>query len=271
MGRNAQIDADRRAAARAAILDGALELFSRQGVQSVTTADVAAAAGVSKGLVFAYFDSKEDLITAALAEQIYEGEGIVAEALATPTPHEALAALITAQLGYVDEHRDHARWLMTAALDPFLQPLYAAASMKTATQRASLAASLGSLFLALDLDEPAQAMTDFLSDLTGAIQVRLTSPNPPPAHRVRDRLLATYSKGKRYAPPTPPPLRGAGAEPRRLRIGRRRRRGGAVRQRGAGIAVGRGHASRDPAGPRREQADARRALPAGVGSDGSGR
>jgi|GEM_PF-4457493 len=196
MGRNAQIDADRRAAARAAILDGALELFSRQGVQSVTTADVAAAAGVSKGLVFAYFDSKEDLITAALAEQIYEGEGIVAEALATPTPHEALAALITAQLGYVDEHRDHARWLMTAALDPFLQPLYAAASMKTATQRASLAASLGSLFLALDLDEPAQAMTDFLSDLTGAIQVRLTSPNPPPAHRVRDRLLATYSKGK---------------------------------------------------------------------------
>ena len=49
---------------RAAILATATELFTAQG-PSFTTADLAAAAGVSEGTIFRYFPDKASLITAA--------------------------------------------------------------------------------------------------------------------------------------------------------------------------------------------------------------
>jgi AcrR family transcriptional regulator len=61
----------RIAAYQEAILDAAKALFSQQGYESVKMADIAAEAGMAKGTLYNYFDSKE-AVFGALAERSRE-------------------------------------------------------------------------------------------------------------------------------------------------------------------------------------------------------
>lgn len=56
--------------ARAAILDAAETLIGERGFDATSTAAVAAAAGVPKGLIFYYFPTKTDILTALLDERL---------------------------------------------------------------------------------------------------------------------------------------------------------------------------------------------------------
>ncbi len=69
-------DADRSAAPargkRERLIDGALQVFHAQGVESTTLADIASAAGVPIGNVYYYFKTKDDLIQAVIAAHAEE-------------------------------------------------------------------------------------------------------------------------------------------------------------------------------------------------------
>ena len=54
----------------AALLQAALEVFSRQGYRATRLEVVAEAAGVSKGTIYNYFKNKEDLLERALEERV---------------------------------------------------------------------------------------------------------------------------------------------------------------------------------------------------------
>ncbi|QBJ95624.1 TetR/AcrR family transcriptional regulator [Rhodococcus sp. ABRD24] len=56
--------------ARARILDAAESLIALRGFDATSTAAVAAAAGVPKGLIFYYFPTKADILAALLAERL---------------------------------------------------------------------------------------------------------------------------------------------------------------------------------------------------------
>jgi AcrR family transcriptional regulator len=50
------------------LIDTAIELFGSQGLTATTTVDIAKAAGVSHGTVFAHFSTQETLISAVIEE-----------------------------------------------------------------------------------------------------------------------------------------------------------------------------------------------------------
>ncbi len=54
---------------REQLIEAALAVFARQGVDGASIKDIAAAAGVTPGLLYHYFDSKEDLVAAVLEER----------------------------------------------------------------------------------------------------------------------------------------------------------------------------------------------------------
>lgn len=54
---------------REQLLNTALELFAKQGFEATSTQQIATAAGVTQGLVFHYFGSKEGLLTAVLSSR----------------------------------------------------------------------------------------------------------------------------------------------------------------------------------------------------------
>jgi AcrR family transcriptional regulator len=64
MARTPKIVEDRREQ----IIDAALRVFSRKGFERTTNKDIAQEAGITPGLIYHYFESKEDLLKAAIED-----------------------------------------------------------------------------------------------------------------------------------------------------------------------------------------------------------
>ncbi len=69
------------------IMKAALELFAKEGYHSTSVARIAEYTGISKGLLYNYFDSKEDLLDSIMAlgiEKFHDILGQVQDELDTP-------------------------------------------------------------------------------------------------------------------------------------------------------------------------------------------
>ena len=58
----------KKSAVRSRIIAAAIALFSRNGIEKVTVEQIAEAADIGKGTVYNYFDTKEDIIVAFMAD-----------------------------------------------------------------------------------------------------------------------------------------------------------------------------------------------------------
>ena len=85
-----RISAQRRDARRQQILDAALALFSENGFHQTGMAEIVAATRLSRGAVYLYFSSKDEIIE-ALADDRHASEALINLAAAEQT--DALAAL----------------------------------------------------------------------------------------------------------------------------------------------------------------------------------
>ena len=61
------------------ILNSAFRLMSVNGYESTSIAQIAADAGISKGLMYNYFSSKEELLKALINRTLEEGESVMTE------------------------------------------------------------------------------------------------------------------------------------------------------------------------------------------------
>jgi len=78
------MDAELAESRQEAILGAAMALFDRQGYASTTVDEVAAAAGLSKGSIYNYFDSKQDLFTQLFNRAVSQDEADVDTLLSGP-------------------------------------------------------------------------------------------------------------------------------------------------------------------------------------------
>jgi len=76
-------------ATRAAIMDAAERLFGERGFRKTTLDDVAAAAGVSRPLVYRYFGDKKTLLERVLDRLLNEWHAVLATEAARATPSTA--------------------------------------------------------------------------------------------------------------------------------------------------------------------------------------
>lgn len=67
--RSKELSRQMRAESRSAIIAAALELFARKGFSATTTDQIAKKAKVSKGLVFAHFTTKQEILLAIINEE----------------------------------------------------------------------------------------------------------------------------------------------------------------------------------------------------------
>jgi AcrR family transcriptional regulator len=95
-----------RALYRKAILDAAEAVFAEKGMHVARVQDIAARAGLSVGVIYNYFEQKEDVLIALLTERI---DGLVAEfAVRDDDPREfteQLVTRVTRFFTYTDIHR----------------------------------------------------------------------------------------------------------------------------------------------------------------------
>src|SRR5215813_14932917 len=84
---------------RAAILEAARTVFSRQGYADTVVEDIAAQAGIGKGTLYLYFPSKEQIYFAALLDDARRLDKETREAMSSAaTWREAVAAYVMVRL-----------------------------------------------------------------------------------------------------------------------------------------------------------------------------
>ena len=97
---------------RQGILDAAVGLLTREGIQGLTMDRVATEAGVAKGTLYVYFENKEQILEAAVDASfdplIREGSALLDSDLA---PDRKLEEFSLCHLRFFDEHRDLIRVL----------------------------------------------------------------------------------------------------------------------------------------------------------------
>ncbi|MFC9973002.1 TetR/AcrR family transcriptional regulator [Spirillospora sp. NPDC127200] len=91
-------------ARRAAILEAAGRLFADRPYDAMSIDEIAAAAGVAKGLIYYYFASKRGLFLAVI-QQAAEGLNALAEEYGELSPTERLTRTLDGFLWWADAHR----------------------------------------------------------------------------------------------------------------------------------------------------------------------
>lgn len=102
------------------IMNAAFTLIARQGYESTSIAQIAAKAGVSKGLLYNYFTSKEDLLEKLIHHAAGEADGIMA-GLMSDEPAVTLENIIRWLFRELRERPDYFRLLteLTFKIDKF--------------------------------------------------------------------------------------------------------------------------------------------------------
>jgi AcrR family transcriptional regulator len=113
-----RISTEAKIATRERIVRAAAKLFARQGYDNATTRDIAAKAGIATGTLFNYFESKEAIVAALIAEALERARQEL-EKRDDETLEEELFTFIWSELSGL---RDYRKFLAQAA-ETILSPL----------------------------------------------------------------------------------------------------------------------------------------------------
>jgi AcrR family transcriptional regulator len=106
-----RLDVDER---RRQLLEAGARVFTERSYDDASMAEVARAAGISKGLLYHYFPSKRDLFVATLEAAAAELQQITEPDPSLPVAEQLVTAL-DAYLAWIDEHSDSYAKLMESA------------------------------------------------------------------------------------------------------------------------------------------------------------
>lgn len=102
---------------RQLILNTALDLFAGQGYEATTMREIAGAAGVSLGLTYRYFQSKESLVLALYQQMASQTDEAIAQ-LPPGTVAERFVGTMTARLEQAAPYRESFGALFGAIMTP---------------------------------------------------------------------------------------------------------------------------------------------------------
>jgi len=94
------------------IIEAAIEKFSEKGFTKTTMQEIAESAGVGKGTIYRFFESKEEMVSALVEDAIAEVTSRIKSAIAEITePVEQLKTVIDVELEYYAENRNLSKFL----------------------------------------------------------------------------------------------------------------------------------------------------------------
>jgi AcrR family transcriptional regulator len=182
---------------RRQLLDAGARVFTERSYEDASMAEVARAAGISKGLLYHYFPSKRDLFVATLEAGAAELREITQPDPSLPVAEQLVAAL-DAYLGWIDAHADsYARLLQSAGA------LSEAASL-VERMRAESAERIVTGLTAGGASSPKllAAVHGWLWFMDGACTQWLANDRQPPRDELRDLLVQVLAAAAGLAAPT---------------------------------------------------------------------
>jgi AcrR family transcriptional regulator len=197
---------------RERILDGAMQAIGRHGLMKLGMTDVCVSAGVSRGTLYRYFQSREELLEALARYETERFQQVVASAIQQAPPgderievalqhvaryvgeHPAIQRILETEPGfvltYLRQHFSTLREMTSASLGPLLRQTTPVRS--GVVQAEQLADWLSRFMISAVLfpdpnpDEMAQRLTAVYRLLTVASAQKATTPAARSTKRLRD-------------------------------------------------------------------------------------
>jgi len=173
---------------RGLILGAAFELFARNGFNNTSIRQIAEKAGISKGLIYHYFNSKEELLEAIFVSIIEETEHLM-EVDEDEPPEDQLRAILENTFLFLKEHREFSRLIISLGLQE-----EAVASLKPQIKQvktAQLKTVIG-IFEKLGYDDPETEAYYLDLQLDGATLGYLVLGEDYPLETIKNKIIDTY-------------------------------------------------------------------------------
>jgi AcrR family transcriptional regulator len=186
-----------RSEAREKILSSSIRVFAAKGFHAASMDDVAASAGVSKGLAYNYFRSKEHLFAQALGDRIAHLFDIGSAVDGTKSPRERLNGLVAAALGHVRREPDVFRLYLSLSLEKSLAPVAKATLRSLRDPMDRYLEVIRAIFADAGSPDPDLDALAFRSAILGVLLRFVRSIEDLPAERVTGRLIDVFLPEKR--------------------------------------------------------------------------
>jgi len=181
---------DLRTDRRQAILNAALTVFANHGYHSASVSMIAKEAGVSKGLMYNYFESKEQVLL-TLVNDLFD---TVVDLLRI-TPGEVLTRerfieLIDLQIDIAVKEPQRWKLYMSLAFQPEVTPLLMETMLPKVTP---FMMSMSQYFLSKGYEDPVAAMRYFTASVDGVQMHALLDPANFPVEKVKQMVIAQFA------------------------------------------------------------------------------
>ena len=184
-----------RAVSRAKLLQSALELFASRGYSATSVDAIAAAAGVSVGLLYYHFKNKPALLQAIFEQSLADVQATFAAADRAEDPFDRLPALLRSAGEIMPRHRHF--WAVWYGLRMQQEVL---ASLGPAVFRftAAIVRTLEGFLREIKWPQPAIEAQLLFAQIDGMCQHYVLDPHHYPLDKMIERLIERYSKGARH-------------------------------------------------------------------------
>jgi AcrR family transcriptional regulator len=107
-----------REKSREKILSAALELFANKGYDATSIDSIAKKAGISKGLIYNYFESKKSVLLAIFGDAMKIGEDIITEQRGVKDPNERIKLMVEMVFEMIYKQPEYLKLLTVMSLQP---------------------------------------------------------------------------------------------------------------------------------------------------------
>jgi len=174
------------------ILSAALELFAKQGITHTTMQDIAQKANISKGLIYNYFSSKEDLLNELIKSFINhlydffdpDGDGILTT--------EEMKYFIEQQVSTFKMNIDYWKFLYMLLIQPSAQEMMDKLQLEVLTSK--MWRMIATYFKKHNFEDPESETWLFHTTLDGIVMNYIFNPDKYPIDNVKDLLIKRYCK-----------------------------------------------------------------------------
>ncbi|MCA9917825.1 MAG: TetR/AcrR family transcriptional regulator [Anaerolineales bacterium] len=189
MPRTEKQNEDIRSATRTQILNSAMQLFAEKGYAHTTTRNIATAAGLSVGLMYHYFDSKESLLRAVFDFVMARIDERITAVLQTSPPGTVITNLLHAIFDLLaSEQEFSALFYMLRTQPAIMSVLGDDFRERTALLRSCFVAELAQA----GWPQPELEGYYLYSVLEGAIQQYLLDPTSYPLAEIVEKMIAQF-------------------------------------------------------------------------------
>ena len=173
------------------IMEAAIDLFADKGYHGTSISEIASKAGISKGLAYNYFESKEHLLESIIEEMLKSINDVMSTINAIEDPYEKINVLINNSFKYASENEK--LWRLYIRL--MFQPDIIITTMgMTSDFMKELFGMMESIFRKIGFKNAAAEARIFSATIDGLLLYYIIDPDNFPLNKVKKVFNYRYSK-----------------------------------------------------------------------------